>query len=85
MRNFMMGLMGAGKFDPPPTDEEMAEYASLSAKFAKVAGGAGLSFSKRERLADLTNSRLDKLADERGMADAEGPARTVRSLLSNVF
>mmetsp|Transcript_25259 Transcript_25259/g.74270 ORF Transcript_25259/g.74270 Transcript_25259/m.74270 type:complete len:632 (-) Transcript_25259:31-1926(-) len=85
LRNFMMGLLGAGSFDPPLTDAEVKKHASLSIKLLKVAGASSFPFSARERLQGRTKSLLDDLAEERGMADAEESAATVRSLLSNVI
>lgn len=86
MRNFMMGLFGAGEFSPPPTAEEKAKYDELSNKLIKMAGASGFSFSQRERMQVRTNNKLDELVEVRGdMSDAEETAKVVRSLLSNVI
>lgn len=86
MRNFMMGLLGAGAFDPAPTTKEKEKYEELSKKLINIAGASGFSFSQRERMQVLTNRRLDEIVDLRGdMSDAEESAKIVRSLLSNVI
>ena len=72
MRDFMMGLFGAGEFNPAPTAKEKEKYDELSKKFLKIAGASGFSFSQRERLQVRTNNKLDELVDVRGdMSDAE--------------
>ena len=86
MRDFMMGLFGAGEFNPAPTAKEKEKYDELSKKFLKIAGASGFSFSQRERLQVRTNNKLDELVDVRGdMSDAEESAKVLRSLLSNVI
>lgn len=86
MKNFMMGLFGAGDFNPKVTDEQKEKYDELSNKLIKIAGSAGFSFSQRERLQVRTNAKLDELVVVRGdMADAEESAKILRSLLSNVI
>jgi len=86
MRNFMMGLLTGGGFNPAPTKEEKQKYVELSNKLIKIAGSSGFSFSQRERLQVLTNNKLDELVQVRGdMSDAEESAKVVRSLLSNVI
>jgi thioredoxin len=86
MRNFMMGLLTGGDFNPAPTKEERQKYVELSNKLIKIAGSSGFSFSQRERLQVLTNNKLDELVGVRGdMSDAEETAKVVRSLLSNVI
>jgi len=86
MRNFMMGLITGGEFNPPLTKEEKQKYSELSNKLIKIAGSSGFTFSQRERLQVLTNNKLDELVEIRGdMADAEDTAKILRSLLSNVI
>jgi thioredoxin 1 len=86
MKNFMMGMFGAGQFNPKVTAEEQKKYDELSNKLVKMAGAAGYSFSQRERLQVRTNNKLDELVEVRGdMADAEETAKILRSLLSNVI
>lgn len=86
MRNFMMGLLGAGDFNPKVTSEEKAKYEELTLKFMKIAGSSGFSFSQRERLQVWTNDKLDELVDVCGnMADAEKSATIIRTLLSNII
>ncbi len=86
MRNFMMGLLGAGDFNPKVTQEEKDNYEELSNKLIKIAGASGFSFAQRERLQVRTNDKLQELVDVRGdMADAEESAKILRSLLSNVI
>jgi len=86
MKNFMMGLLAGGKFDPAPTEEEKQKYSELSNKLIKIAGASGFSFSQRERLQDRTNNKLDELVEVRGdMSDADESAKVIRSLLSNII
>ncbi len=86
MKNFMMGLFGAGYFNPKVTAEERKKYDELSNKLMKIAGAAGFSFAQRESLQVRTNNKLDQLVEMRGdMADAEESAKVLRSLLSNVI
>lgn len=86
MKNFMMGLLAGGKFDPAPTEEENQKYSELSNKLIKIAGASGFSFSQRERLQERTNNKLDELVEVRGdMSDADESAKVIRSLLSNII
>lgn len=86
MKNFMMGLFGAGDFNPKVSGEERKKYDELSNKLIKIAGAAGFSFAQRESLQVRTNNKLDELVEVRGdMADAEESAKVLRSLLSNVI
>ena len=86
MRNFMMGLFGAGDFNPKVTAEQRQQYDELSNKLIKIAGVAGFSFSQREALQVRTNARLDDLVEVTGdMSTAEESAKVLRSLLSNVI
>uniref|UniRef100_A0A7S4R534 Thioredoxin domain-containing protein n=1 Tax=Ditylum brightwellii TaxID=49249 RepID=A0A7S4R534_9STRA len=88
MRDFMVGfLTPGGTFNPPVSNEQKHKFAELSSKLTKVACTASFSFSARERLQDRTSSRLDELVKAYGgdMGDAEGSAKVLRSLLSNVI
>jgi len=86
MQNFMMGLLGAAKFNPLVTAEEKENYEELSKKLIKIGGASGFSFAQRERLQVRTNDKLQELVDVRGdMSDAEETAKVIRSLLSNVI
>ena len=88
MKNFMMGLMLPGSsFDPPLTDDDKKRYAELTSKLSKAAGGAAFSFAARERLQNKMVQQLNGLvtAHNGDMLDAEGSAKTIRSLLSNII
>ena len=87
MKEFMMGLLTGGDFNPKVTEEQQTKFGELSNKLIKIAGSAGFSFSQRERLQVRTNAKLDELVEVRNgnMADAEESAKVVRSLLSNII
>jgi thioredoxin len=86
MRSFMMGLLVPGaKFDPLVTAKEQETYNELSTKLVKTAGTACFPFSMRERLQDRMMARLDDLAEDGGVLQAEVAAQTIRSLLTNVI
>lgn len=84
MKNFMMGLFGAAPFSPPVTAEESARYEELTNKLIKTAGSACFSFSSRERLTDRITTRLNELVQDESVADVEGSATLIRTLLNNV-
>lgn len=85
MKNFMMGLFGAAPFTPPVTAEETEKYKELSAKLVKTAGAAAFSFSARERLTDRIQTKLDELVADDSVADVEGSASLLRTLLNNAI
>jgi thioredoxin-like negative regulator of GroEL len=85
MKNFMMGLFGAAPFTPRVTDEETEKYKELSAKLVKTAGAASFSFSARERLTDRIQTKLDELVADDSVADVEGSASLLRTLLNNAI
>lgn len=87
MKEFMMGLLTGGDFNPKVTQEQQSKFDELSNKLIKIAGSAGFSFSQRERLQVRTNAKLDELVEVRdgNMADAEESAKVIRSLLSNII
>lgn len=84
MQNFMMGLFGAAKFDPPVTAEESKKYDELTAKLIKTAGAACFSFSARERLTERITSKLDTLVKDESVKDVESAASLLRTLVNNV-
>jgi thiol-disulfide isomerase/thioredoxin len=84
MQNFMMGLFGAAPFSPPVTSEESQKYDELTNKLIKTAGSACFSFSARERLTDRVTTRLGELVADESVADVEGTATLIRTLLNNV-
>ena len=85
MKNFMMGLFGAAKFSPPVTSSELEKYEELTKKLMKTAGAASFSFSARERLTDRISDKLDELVKDDSVADVEGAATLMRTLLSNII
>jgi thioredoxin-like negative regulator of GroEL len=85
MKNFMMGLFGAAPFTPQVTAEETEKYKELSAKLVKTAGAASFSFSARERLTDRIQTKLDELVADDNVADVEGSASLLRTLLNNAI
>ena len=95
IRNFLMGLMGAEKFEPEVTVEEKKRYEELSGKLLKLGAAASFSFSMRERLQNKILKELDELVkvvsgedgekSTMGMAVADDTARVLRSLMSNVI
>lgn len=84
MKNFMMGLFGAAPFSPPVTAEESKKYEELTSKLVKTAGAACFSFSARERLNDRINTKLDDLVQDDSVADVEGAAELLRTLMNNI-
>lgn len=88
MKQFMMGLLGAGPTYPTPSSEEKRTFEHLTTKLMKIAGSATFTFSQREVLQRKIDERLDEMAGtEKGgdLVDVEDSMRTLRSLLSNII
>lgn len=85
IKNFMMGLFGSAPFSPPLTPHQVLKYEELTKKLVKAAGAASFSFSDQERLTDRISSRLDDLAHDASVKDAEDKAALIRTLLNNII
>ena len=87
MKQFMMGLLGAGPTFPAPSSEDKRKLEDITTKLMKLAGAATFSFSQREILDRRINERLDDMAASANgdLVDAEEAMRTLRSLLSNII
>jgi hypothetical protein len=85
MRNFMMGLFGAAPFSPPVTADEKEKYEQMTSKLINSASAASFSFSARERLTDLIETKMDKIVHDDSVADVESSATLIGTFLSNII
>jgi len=84
IQSFMMGLLGAGSFNPAPSEDDIIKYNDMSRMLVKMAASTEFTFAKRERLTEVISARMDKLYKTFGSFAAQDTARILKSLLNNI-